>query len=272
MNYEYPRYRLKRDPLAVVLCQVRFSKIRRMPEFMGAISDILRKEGYPEDVSGVVKQVVIGPGMTQPQIIEERRDEFRTKDNQWSVNIADSMVALVTSCYDRFKGFAERLKQVIEIIDQAAGLRHGQVHRIGLRYVDVIDPLDNETLELYLQPSLHGPTTPKSSVMLGSERMMALEAVGRTAIGVMMVRITQNNQGVVVPPDFMHKPMNHKVKVQAQRTVTLFDMDHYTEGNWDFDLPKILTSVDALHQGINAAWFNDFITEHALKTWGAERC
>ena len=243
-----------------------------MPDYMGAISDLLRKEGYPEDISGLVKQVVLRPNMAQPQIIEDKRDEFRSKDNQWSVNIGDSMVALVTSAYDRFAGFSKRLKRAIEIVDQVAEIRHGQVHRIGLRYVDVIDPREGETVRQYLQPSLHGPTTPTSNVITGPERMMALESVGRTAMGIMTVRISQNDQGLVVPPDVMHRPMNHKVTAEAKRVITLFDTDHYTEGAWDFDLTKIMSTVDSLHGGINAAWFQDFITDHALKAWEAVPC
>lgn len=272
VNYERPRYRLKRDPLSLVLCQVRFSKVRRMPEFMDGISDALRAEGYSEDLSGVVRQIMMAPGMPQPQVIEDKRDEFRTRDNQWSVNVGDSMVALVTSNYEHFAGFSARLKRVIEIIDGVAGIGRGQVHRIGLRYVDAIVPGEGETLDQYLQPSLHGPTTPRSSVFVNSERMMALEAVGRTAVGVMMVRITQNNQGVLVPPDFTNQPMTHKVALQTGRLITLFDTDHYTQGDWAFDQSMILHTVDVLHQGISAAWFKDFVTAYALKAWEAEPC
>lgn len=83
MNYSYNHYKLHNDPLSFVLCQIKFSKVRRMPDFIPHIHDLLRKEGFPEDVSATVQQVVITPG-NQPQITTRKQDEFRSKDNQWA--------------------------------------------------------------------------------------------------------------------------------------------------------------------------------------------
>jgi len=237
-----------------------------MPEFIPAIHDKLRKEGFPEDVSGTVQRVVITPGGA-PQITTQKRDEFRSRDNQWSLTIGEDMLALITTAYDRFQGFADRLKRSLEIIDQVAEIHNGRVQRIGLRYVDVIDPRPNETFRDYLQNSLHGP---KSSVITGPEHWLHLESVGRTALGTIILRITQNDQGVVVPPDIIQKPMVHKIKVEVGKLITLIDTDHFLEGAWDYDLAKIMSTADDLHAGINAAWFNDLVTSHALNAWEAQ--
>ena len=132
MPYTYNHYKLHDDPLSLVLCQIRFSKVRRMPEFIPQIHDLLRKEGFPEDVSATVQQVVITPG-NQPEIIVRKQDEFRSKDNRWSLNISEDMLVLVTTAYDRFEGFANRLKRGLEIVDQVAEIHHGR--SIGLGYV-----------------------------------------------------------------------------------------------------------------------------------------
>jgi uncharacterized protein (TIGR04255 family) len=239
-----------------------------MPEFIPQIHDLLRKEGFPEDVSSTVQQVVITPG-NQPQITERKQDEFRSKDNQWSLTISEDMLALVTTAYNRFEGFASRLRRCLEIVDQVAEIHHGLINRIGLRYVDVINPHPpGETFRNYLQPSLHGP---KSSVFTDSNQWMHLESVGRTEVGTMIVRITQNDQGIVLPPDIIHKPMKHKMKVDAGKLITLVDTDHYAESSWDYDLESIINKTNELHEAINAAWFNDLVTQEALDIWGAER-
>jgi uncharacterized protein (TIGR04255 family) len=266
MTYTYNHYKLHNDPLSLVLCQVRFSKVRRMPELIPQIHDLLRKEGFSEDVSATVQQIVITPG-NQPEMIERKQDEFRSKDNQWSLTISEDMLALVTTAYDRFGGFAERLKRCLEIVDQVAEIHYGSIQRIGLRYVDVINPQEGETFKNYLQDSLHGP---QSQVFTQNNQWLHLESVGRTEIGTMVVRITQNNQGIVLPPDIIHKPMNHKMKIEPGKIITLVDMDHFVEGSWDYDLESIMETVDGFHQAINAAWFNDLVTETALKAWGAE--
>jgi uncharacterized protein (TIGR04255 family) len=238
-----------------------------MPEFIPQIHDLLRKEGFPEDVSATVQQIVITPG-NQPEIIVRKQDEFRSKDNSWSLTISEDMLILVTTAYDRFEGFAKRLKVCLEIVDQVAEIHHGSISRIGLRYVDVINPGPNETFRNYLQDSLHGP---KSAVFTDSSHWLHLESVGRTAIGTMIVRITQNEQGIVLPPDIIHKPMNHKMKIEPGKVITLVDTDHFVEGSWDYDLESIMNTTNDLHEAINAAWFNDLVTLEALKIWGAER-
>lgn len=237
-----------------------------MPEFIPQIHDLLRKEGFPEDVSATVQQIVITPG-NQPQIIERKQDEFRSKDNSWSLTIGEDMLVLVTTAYDRFEGFSSRLKLCLELVDQVAEIHHGSISRIGLRYVDVIIPRSGETFRNYLQPSLHGP---QSAVFTEPNQWMHMESVGRTVIGTMVMRITQNDQGVVSPPDIIHKPMSSKIKVDAGKLITLVDTDHYVEGSWDYDLTSIMDTTNELHEAINAAWFNDLVTPEALKIWEAE--
>ena len=269
MTYNYTHYKLHKDPLSLVLCQIRFSKVRRMPEFIPQIHDLLRKEGFPEDFSATVQQVVITPG-NKPEITERKQDEFRSKDNQWSLTIGEDMLVLVTTAYDRFEEFANRLKRSLEVIDQIAGIHHGMINRIGLRYVDVIDPPEGKTFKDFLQDSLHGP---KSSVFTESNQWLHLESVGRTKLGTMIVRITQNDKGAVLPPDIvMHKPMEQKMQIDAGKVITLVDSDHFVEGAWDYDLDSIMSTTHELHQAINAAWFNDLVTEDALEIWGAKPC
>ena len=271
MTYEYPHYKLYNDPLSAVLCQVRFSRVRKMDELIAAIQDRLRRVGYPEDVSGVVQQISLlaAPGQpAQPQVNAQKRDEFRSKDNRWSLTVADDMIALVTTAYDRFAGFRNRIEEALRIVDEVAELHHGQVRRIGLRYIDVIDPQPGETFRDYLQGSLHGP---KTTVITGPEEVMHLESIGRTRIGHFILRITQNDQGLLVPPDLIFRPMTHKQQVSPGKLITLVDSDHFVEGSWDYDLLSILETADALHAGINSAWFTDFITAHALSVWRAER-
>lgn len=266
MTYQYPHYKLHKDPLSLVLCQIRFSKVRRMPEFIPQIHDLLRKEGFPEDVSATVQQVVITPG-NKPEITERKQDEFRSKDNQWSLTIGEDMLALVTTAYDRFEGFASRLKRSLEVIDQIAEIHHGMINRIGLRYVDVIDVPEGKTYKDFLQTSLHGPI---SSVFTQSNQWLHLESVGRTQLGTMIVRITQNDKGIVLPPDIIHKPMKHKMQIEAGKIITLVDTDHFVEGAWDYDLDSIMSTTNELHEAINAAWFNDLVTKEALEIWEAE--
>jgi uncharacterized protein (TIGR04255 family) len=266
MTYSYNHYKLHDDPLSLVLCQIGFSKVRKMPELIPQIHDLLRKAGFPEDISTTVQQVIITPG-NLPQIVERKQDEFRSKDNQWALTLGEDTLTLVTTGYDRFAGFAERLRKCLEIVDQVAEIHRGMINRIGLRYVDVINPRPNETFRTYLQTSLHGP---QSSVFTEQNQWLHLESVGKTETGVMIVRITQNDQGIMAPPGILLKPMEHKPKIDAGQVITLVDTDHFVEGSWDYDLERIMETTSDLHEAINAAWFSDMVTKEALEIWGAE--
>ena len=256
--------KLHNDPLSLVLCQIRFSRVRKMADFIPAIQDRLRRNGFPSDVSGMLQQILLTAA--GPQTHQTKQDEFRSADNTWSIAVGEDMLVLITSNYDRFAGFAAKLRLALEAVDASAELRHGLVSRIGLRYVDVIEPQAGETHCDYLQQNLHGP---KSAVFTDGQ-LVHLESAGRTQIGTMILRITQNNQGMLIPPDMVLKPMRHKQTPTPGKLITLIDTDHFVEGEWPYNLNTIIDTVDHLHRGINTAFFRDTITRHAKITWKAE--
>jgi len=261
------RYKLHHDPLTLVLCQVRFSRIRKMRDFLPGIQDRLRRSGFPEDASTTLQRIRLEPGK-QPELVPIPHDEFRSKDGTWGVVLAEDMLALATTRYDSYRGFAGQLKTVLEVVETVAALREGSVLRLGLRYVDVIAPGDGEGWRDYLRPSLHGPA---SEVFQPDQPFVNLEFHGETPHGRMTIRINQNNQQGVVPADAMVRPMNFRRDYPEGQFLTLVDTDHCLEKTWDFSIPALLDTLDALHQDSSQVFFESLVTEHALRAWGAER-
>jgi uncharacterized protein (TIGR04255 family) len=270
MRYEYPRLALTRDPLSLVLCQVRFSPIRKMPQYVPEIQDRLRHHGFPNDASSPGQTLIYRqtPDGSMGAAVETvGREEFRTKDERWAVVIEPNSLALVTTAYDRYEGFCERFKMLLEEVDRVAELRLGQIHRVGIRYVDVINPREGETFRDYLQVPLHGL---QSDVILGNSQVVQSHSIGRTQVGMLAVRIWQNNQGHVIPPDIvLSKPMTMRFHPTVGSLLTLVDTDHFLERAWDYDLTNVMDTMDSLHQGAHRAWFNDIITPRAREAWGA---
>jgi uncharacterized protein (TIGR04255 family) len=269
-RYDYPHVKLTHDPLSLVLCQVSFSAIRKMPTFIPEIQDRLRRKGFPNDASGTGQNLVLtqSPEGVKTEALPMRRDEFRSKDERWAVVIAADGLALLTTAYDRYSGFHEHLLLALQEVDAVAELRLGQINRLGIRYIDVIEPAPGETHRDYLQATLHGL---QSDVFIGDGPVIQSQTFGRTLLGTLAVRVWQNNTAQVIPPDILlGKPMPMNFSVPAGKLITLIDTDHAIQGAWDYDLPKVLATMDALHEGINRAWFRDIITPHALTTWGAD--
>lgn len=269
MSYEYPRLKLTRDPLSLVLCQIRFSAIRKMPDFIPEIQNRLRRKGFPNDASGQGQAFVITQGSEGAKADAKalRRDEFRSKDECWAVVIAPESLALVTSAYDRYHGFHEQLLMILQEVDAVAELHLSQIHRLGIRYIDVINPQEGETFRDYLKEPLHGLQT---DVFLDNAQVIQSQTIGRTRMGTFSIRIWQNDQGHLVPPDLLQgKPMPMRMNVGHGRLITLVDSDHFVEGAWDYNVSNVLSTLDGLHQGMNRVWFNDVIKPHALHVWGA---
>lgn len=270
--YEYPHYKLAKDPLSLVLFQVRFSRIRRMPELMPQIQDQLRRNGFPNDVSGVVQHLDLqlsphGAQLGHP--IVQQRDEFRSQDGRWSIIIGEEQLVVMTTNYDRYRGFSERLKRVLEIVDEIAELGLTQIKRIGLRYVDVIVPRPRETFRDYLRAGLRGL---HADVFVEDEPFVHAQTVGKTKVGTLNIRVWQNRQGQVYPLDVHDtatQPMPHGIQFEPNQLLTLVDSDHAVQGDWPFNMGDLLETADALHQGVNYTWFKHVVTDHALAAWGA---
>ena len=109
--------------------------------------------------------------------------------------------------------------------------RLGVIHRVGLRYVDVVRPRAGKSFRFYLRPGLHGVP---DEVFQPGGHLLHIESRGRTVVGghpgAMVVRIVQNNQGLSLPPDLMAAAPSLSPRAEAGGLVTLIDMDHYVEG------------------------------------------
>lgn len=266
MSEPYPRYKLTEDPLALVLCQVQFSRIQKMPEFLPDIQERLRKTGFPEDVPGQVLRMHWELGKP-PELAPGRHDEFRSKDGHWGTVIGEDSLAVFTTHYDRYRSFAERLADVLHVVHDVVDLSTGSVTRVGLRYIDVIAPKPGETWRQYLQSGLHGPDAGMFQEDLPT---MAQEYTGHSPLGTTAVRLSQNNAGLLLPPGTLVKPMEARRTYEDKQLLTLVDTDTYVEGRSDFDLDAVLATVDELHKQSNRVFFNNLITGHALLAWGAE--
>ncbi len=261
--------RLTDDPLSMVLCQVRFTAVQKIHDYMADIQDVLRRTtDFKEDISGEMRQIVMQPGKP-PEEKVTHLNEFRTVDGHWAVTISKDQAVLVTTDYSDHVAFRERLSLILTAIDEKAELRHNLVRRVGLRYVDVIQPVEGESWRDYLKPCLHGL---QSDYLDGATQQIFMQSVARSEFGTLALRLSQNNQGNPLPPDVvMPRPMATRTKFQnlQGKMITLVDSDHFWEGSMPFSTDAIMETHSALHRSIVDLWFDDVITDHAKTNWGA---
>lgn len=262
---------LSQQPLALVLGQVRFSPIRQIDRYIPEIQEAFRQHDFPVERAGKFQQITLGPSAGVPvQVIEQERWEYRTKDETWSVVVTQDGVVLQTTAYERFEGFADRLRYAVRTVLAATEHdRLGVLQRVGLRYVDVVQPREGEDFRAYLRHGLHGTA---DEVFRAGTHRLHVECTGRTQVGddvpgTMIVRVVQNDQGISLPPDLIGGAPKYTCRTNRGELITLIDMDHYIEGSFDPDADWIVARAFEMHDHIIETFHDHVVTETAIEVW-----
>ena len=241
--------------------------MQTIADYMAPIQEEFRRQGFPIGHQGEVQQLLITPAGLQQT--KQMRWEFRSKDETRSILIFPDSVVVQTTAYERFEKFAEDLRLALgTVLAKTENDKLGLVHRIGLRYIDLIDPRDGEDYRLYLQNGLHGLAT--DAFKPGSARTV-VQTMGGTDVGDtpgnFIVRVTQNDQGLELPPDLMGEAPKLARKAQPGKLVAHIDMDHFIEGNFEAKVEWVVQKAYALHDHIIETFHQQVITAHARKVW-----
>jgi uncharacterized protein (TIGR04255 family) len=262
------RKKLRNQPVKLVLCQVRWSPIQTIATYIPAIQEVFRRHGFPIERSGETPQVFLSPKGVE--VKTQPRWEYKSKDERWSILVMPDSVVLQTTDYDRFEGYAEKLRLAVDTVFQATEHdKFGVLERIGLRYIDHIRPQAGEDYRAYVKAGLHG--IQDDGVFLPDTKRLHCETVGATKVGsergTLIIRLTQNNEGMELPPDLLGAAPPWSPSVKPGEWLTIIDTDHFLEGKFECDAGWIVRQADLLHDQINEAFFNHVITEHALEVW-----
>ena len=259
---------LSKHPLVLVLAQVRFSPIRQMERYVAEIQEEFRRHEFPIERSEKVQEVTFGLTAKVPvQVAEQQRWEYRTRDEGWGTLVTENSVLLQTTAYGRFEEFAAKLERSVRtVLETTEHDRFGVIERIGLRYVDVVQPRPSEDFRFYLRPGFHGVA---DEVFQGSAQLH-MQATGQTVVGddrgVMLVRIIQNDQGILVPPDLVAAGPRPG-RAQAGELVTLIDMEHYMDGRFEPDVDWLMEKAYRLHDHLVETFHDNVVTERAVEVW-----
>jgi uncharacterized protein (TIGR04255 family) len=241
-----------------------------MAEYIPAIQEEFRRSGFPLERAGKVQQLVFGPGGGVPvQLIEQQRWEYLTKEETWSIIVMEDNVTLQTTAYEKFEDFAQRLMRAMRTV--FAKTEHDQlgvVQRVGLRYVDVVQPRAGEDYRFYLRPGFHGVA---DEVFKTESHRVHVESAGKTLVGdvsgTMVVRVVQNDQGFSLPPDLLSAAPKHVSRAKAGELITLVDMDHSIEGTFDPDADWVVARAYDLHDHLIETFHEHVVTKGAIEVW-----
>ena len=260
---------LTAQPLVLALTQVRFTRLRQLAHYVPDIQEAYRRTGFPIERAGKLQQVELAQGGGPPRFSQQDRWEYRNRDETWSILLTEDGFVLQASAYDRFEGFAETMRSALEVLFRVTEhAEYGLVERVGLRYIDLVQPRAGESFRDYLNPGFHGASD--AVFNQGSHRVF-VESAGRTTLsfgsGTLILRVAQDDSGAALPPDLLAAAPKHKSRSKPGELVTFVDMDHFTEGRYDANAESVTSMAYELHDQIIEAFHNEVATQHAMEVW-----
>ncbi len=260
------RVGLRTTPLALAVCQLRFSPVLSVAraEFVASFQAALA-DRYPlvAQIDEIQVQVTGGTEGPVPQPRRSPQWQLSDLEDRWKVVLAQDFCAVETRAYDDFSEFLSRLREVAEAL-----LEHIQPRletRLGLRYVNEIrePPYDWPRV---VRSELLGPLA-DAELVVGAEQV---QSHGQMVLGYpeglgIGIRYGLLPDGTTVQPGKGAEP--------PSGAFFLLDFDAYQEfaGSTGLfaDPERVLKRVSEFHAAIYKL-FRWAVTEEYISTLGAE--
>jgi len=251
--------KLEKAPVVSIIGQVRFSPVLAIESYVPKIQEEFRKKGFPK--YDKVAQQSFGfrsdAGAVAPTI--EYSWRFTDRNDQQGVVLATNAITLQSALNQTPEQFDEVLLAIVSTIHEAVA--PDLIQRIGLRYINVIQP-NGKALSEYVNVGLLG--IPLEQVGATSSAWH-LYSVNQTELGVLVLQARYPISDVFLPPDVLLGP-SLKLRPLQKMASFVLDLDHFAELNAPFAIAPIKTTIKQMHLILDRA-FTLAVTESALAEW-----
>jgi uncharacterized protein (TIGR04255 family) len=263
--------KLSKQPLALVLIQVRFSPISNMDSYIAGIQDDLRRNGYPLFTPQKTYSIELSPdGDGKRNELPQWR--FDTADRRSSVILDGGQVLLQTANYEDFETFyAEFARVFSSVMAQTEHSKFGIIQRLGLRYIDQVAKQDEaDTIDSYLRPELRGMASERFSKQ---QKQYAINILWRIPVGLdkqgtLSIRVYRGIGIGDLPLDVSVNAPVHRV-LSNKDDVALVDIDHSWDGEIGpgFDDSSIEELFFNLHDTVIETFHESVVTPEGIAKW-----
>ncbi|MGZ5199709.1 MAG: TIGR04255 family protein [Telluria sp.] len=260
--------KLTNAPLYYTVAQVQFNPILNLDGYIPAIQAKMREAHFPDFKQEVFQRLVLPfggmePGqMAAPTVTPQSRYLFGDINGRSLFLLETNALSFQTTDYDTFETFSEELLKGLGILHDA--LRLDFVERIGLRYLDAVQPTkEGETLRDFLVPEVLG------LAMHGEGQLQhaVSETHLTTAAGQLISRVLIRNGHIGLPMELSAlAPSIDPRFSQREGLHAIVDSDASVSHREVFELSKVGARLTALHEEINKS-FRATVTEYALASW-----
>lgn len=260
--------KMKNAPIYFAIAQVRFNPILSLETYLPEIQEKFRKAGYPgfkKTFSMAFNLAPISEGDATPEQIpsvqKASRYVFSNLNESAGFILEQNALSFQTTDYDTYNTFSNDLFQGLEFLHQTVNLSFSE--RVGIRFLDVVKPLDSESISQYLIPEVLG----LYGRLEGDTINSFSESMNRIKIGSLISRIILQDAPLGFPPDL--QPIGIQIaprfaKINGAHAV--IDTDAFYDTREAFKLNEIKNHLGILHDEITKI-FRTVATEYALNTW-----
>jgi uncharacterized protein (TIGR04255 family) len=262
----------KNAPVMYTVAQVRFNQILAMETYVPAIQEELRNIGFPDFRKEVINalSITIGQANSAPPIMQPvNRFIFSNVDDTSGFTLETNALSFQLTDYDVFETFLETFIKVLSIIHKHVSLSF--IERIGVRYLDAVQPKAGEDLSQYLVSEVLGMTFKLSSYKVPGKLLHSytetLSENVETGSKLVARTIIQDGK-LTLPPEIAQIAYSINKKFDSyQGCHAIIDNDGYLDQmRTPFDLDLVRLKLDQLHEEI-AESFKNSATDFAIKTW-----
>jgi uncharacterized protein (TIGR04255 family) len=251
-----------KSPLIVALAQVRMTPILNLESYIPKLQDLLRANDYPRLLTRKTKTTRHDP-MGKMDVVDSTDWVFADKTGHFSLVVGEQSLAFVTSAYDNFENFAGRMQTCLQLVHDVVKING--VERLGLRYVDLIEPTTEKPLSYFLESSVLGLSLEKLGTRISSFSQTVMETSPNRKL---IVRMTERPGGLIIPPDLLSLQLKLRKPTGLEQPFGILDLDHYAEfpETEDYDTAGVMDNLCELHDIVDQA-FRKATTENAKLDW-----
>ena len=260
--------KLTNAPVYYTVAQVQFNPVLDVDGYIPAIQSKMREAHFPDYKKQVVQQLVLpfgstGQGqMAAPTVTPQSRYLFGDIEGRSLFLLDTNALSFQTTSYDTFETFSGVLLKGLGIVQDA--LRLDFVERIGLRYLDAVQPsMSGETLRHFLVPEVLGLALRGE----GQLQQSVSETIVSTAAGQLVSRVLIRHGQIGLPMELGGlAPAIDLRFTQRESLHAIVDTDASISHREVFELSKVGARLTALHDEIVKS-FNATVTDHARASW-----
>ncbi len=260
---------LSKQPLALVLMQIRFSPVPLIENYINNIQAALNKLGFPLFEQNDNLSVEVSPKGIKTT--KGYQWTFKSADQRTNIILDKNQLSFQTTKYSVFEDFYEAFSA---ITNSVFGLiedfkSSNKVQRIGLRYIDQIIPQnESDTVSSYINSNY------TVTQMFGEKQVNNLLAqsgiiqIEGEIAGFITVKFSEGKNGIPIPPELMARAPELSRTVDNGTITGIIDIDHsyIPQIPEDYDEERIKLIFYRMHDNTHTV-FKQIVSEEGIRKW-----